>query len=456
MKGNKVMNAKIDHLTQAYQHSACCLRRRTSQIGGLIALVGRLAAGQILAVLLLSASLTTPHVAVAALSTTEEKGISLIIDDRTTLRFASGSFNAETIEGSIDDFILIIDGMETLRGDRLTLERTHSSDPEIFLIKSLEIDNLRSSLPAEAGFGLSVSQVRLSNIDVTNVVIADLKEAPNAEDVMKMAPMALYEGLPKLTLRDIKISSPLHGLSADHVEFEAQSGFTLDGGYPLFANTEFVLDGGHLHFWTNDNFAPGPGDMSHYFPDGLHIEMSMSTRGHKRGENFDINGEITTNIAELMMIKFATDITMPSDMIQRHQVLLERFEDAPYDENNIDLNRVLSDMEIVTDAYFLNSFDMTLADQGILDLMFVMSAPQHENLTPAESRIQTASVVPQLVASLPPLNTPENVAATQSFILNGGSVTLAMTPTDNQNMTALLQGFAEGKMPVVIKMQHQP
>jgi len=104
----------------------------------------------------------------------------------------------------------------------------------------------------------------------------------------------------------------------------------------------------------------------------------------------------------------------------------------------------------------LNSFDMTLADQGILDLMFVMSAPQHENLTPAESRIQTASVVPQLVATLAPLITPENVAATQSYILNGGTVTLAMTPTDNQNMTALLKGFAEGKMPVVIKMQHQP
>jgi hypothetical protein len=99
---------------------------------------------------------------------------------------------------------------------------------------------------------------------------------------------------------------------------------------------------------------------------------------------------------------------------------------------------------------------MTLADQGILDLMFVMSAARNENLAPAESRIQTASLVPQLVASLPPLNTPENVAATQSFILNGGAVTLAMTPTDNQNMTALLKGFAEGKMPVVIKMQHQP
>ncbi|MEK9800746.1 MAG: hypothetical protein VW647_07590, partial [Alphaproteobacteria bacterium] len=107
------------------------------------AMMGRLAAGNMLAALLLSAFLITPHVAVAELSTSEEKGISLIIDDQTTLRFASGSFNAETIEGSIKDFTLIIDGEETFRGDRLTLERTHGSDPDIFLIKSLEIDNLR-------------------------------------------------------------------------------------------------------------------------------------------------------------------------------------------------------------------------------------------------------------------------------------------------------------------------
>lgn len=190
------MNTKIYHLTSACHHSASCARPQTSLLAEITAMMGRLAAGNMLAVLLLSAFLITPHAAVAELSTSEEKGISLIIDDTTTLRFASGSFNAETIEGSIKDFTLIIDGKETFRGDRLTLERTHGSDPDIFLIKSLEIDNLRSTLPADEGSGFAVSQVRLSNIDVTDAVMLsdDLEDTLNVENALKMASMALYEG----------------------------------------------------------------------------------------------------------------------------------------------------------------------------------------------------------------------------------------------------------------------
>ena len=452
------MNAKIYHLTSACHHSASCARPQTSLLAEITAMMGRLAAGNMLAALLLSAFLITPHVAVAELSTSEEKGISLIIDDTTTLRFASGSFNAETIEGSIKDFTLIIDGEETFRGDRLTLERTHGSDPDIFLIKSLEIDNLRSILPADEGSGFTVSQVRLSNIDVTDAVMLsdDLEDTLNVENALKMASMALYEGPPSLRLRDVKSYSPIHDLSVDLIEFEAKSGFTLDGGYPLFANAIFAFEGGHLKFPTSGTVAPNPGDITQYFPDGLHIEMRMDSEGQQNGKTFDIEGDISVDIAELLRIEYTVEFNISSDLVQRYQALLETLEEAPYDANNFDRNRLLSDMEIVTEAYFVNLFGMTLADQGILDLMFMMSAAQNENLTPTEARIQTASAAPQFVASLPPLNTPENIASIQSFILNGGAVTLEMTPTGNQNVAAILKGFYEGNMPVVIKMQHQP
>ncbi|MEK9800745.1 MAG: hypothetical protein VW647_07585, partial [Alphaproteobacteria bacterium] len=145
----------------------------------------------------------------------------------------------------------------------------------------------------------------------------DLEDTLNVENALKMASMALYEGPPSLRLRDVKSYGPIHDLSADLIEFEAQSGFTLDGGYPLFANAIFAFEGGHLKFPTCGTAAPNPGDITQYLPDGLHIEMRMDSQGQQNGKTFDIEGDISVDITELLRMEYTVEFNISSDLVQR-------------------------------------------------------------------------------------------------------------------------------------------
>ena len=136
----------------------------------------------------------------------------VIIDDVMSLRFARGSFNAESFEGELHDFTVLVDGRDLMTGAYLMIKPAPASEtadnPDVVFIRELEMRDLRlvgEVLPDKAE--VTIERITGRNMDLSEL-ISGYDAGRNREFSLRdltFADAALFDGPSQLRIDGIKI-----------------------------------------------------------------------------------------------------------------------------------------------------------------------------------------------------------------------------------------------------------
>ena len=79
-----------------------------------------------------------------------------------------------------------------------------------------------------------------------------------------------------------------------------------------------------------------------------------------------------------------------------------------------------------------------------------------EEMKNFDVRMLAATAVPAAVASIMPLDTPQTIGAAQNFILNGGTLSVGISPVTTGNAARMTKAFTAGELPINNPVMHSP
>lgn len=403
----------------------------------------------------------------------------VIIDDVMSLRFARGSFNAESFEGELHDFTLVIDGEDILTGAYLMIDRMMASEmanqttsettnettsetadnPDVVFIRELEMRDLRLAAHEWADqMEVTIERITGRNLDFSMISNADVLDGGFTVNELLFVDEALFHGPSLFRIDGIKARAGDTSLMVESFIFEATEPVELPGGFPLSLEADVKLEGARMmlppHVTTNDEkneyvqkiYAA----LHRRHPDGIRLEFWAATRSRLVGEAVQTAVDVTLSLEGLYDLEYGVDFAYRMDVF-------ERMEAISFDKDEDDPGKILAALTPMLEVMELDRIWLELSDQGLLDFV-VWSAKQareEETITDADLRLLGADIVPSLVRGIKPLNKPEAIVALQNFVLNGGMISIDVLPLMTGNMAWLNEAFIAGHMPINVDVMHR-
>lgn len=403
----------------------------------------------------------------------------VIIDDVMSLRFARGSFNAESFEGELHDFTLVIDGEDILTGAYLMIDRVMASEmanqttsettnettsetadnPDVVFIRELEMRDLRLAAHEWADqMEVTIERITGRNLDFSMISNADVLDGGFTVSELLFVDEALFHGPSLFRIDGIKARAGDTSLMVESFIFEATEPVELPGGFPLSLETDVKLEGARMmlppHVTTNDEnneyVQKIYAELHRRHPDGIRLEFWAATRSRLVGEAVQTAVDVTLSLEGLYDLEYGVDFAYRMDVF-------ERMEAISFDKDEDDPEKILAALTPLLEVMELDRIWLELSDQGLLDFV-VWSAKQareEETITDADLRLLGADIVPSLVRGIEPLNKPEAIVALQNFVLNGGMISIDVLPLMTGNMAWLNEAFIAGHMPINVDVMHR-
>jgi hypothetical protein len=403
----------------------------------------------------------------------------VIIDDVMSLRFARGSFNAESFEGELHDFTLVIDGEDILTGAYLMIDRVMASEmanqttsettnettsetadnPDVVFIRELEMRDLRLAAHEWADqMEVTIERITGRNLDFSMISNADVLDGGFTVNELLFVDEALFHGPSLFRIDGIKARAGDTSLMVESFIFEATEPVELPGGFPLSLEADIKLEGARMmlppHVTTNDEnneyVQKIYAELHRRHPDGIRLEFWAATRSRLVGEAVQTAVDVTLSLEGLYDLEYGVDFAYRMDVF-------ERMEAISFDKDEDDPGKILAALTPLLEVMELDRIWLELSDQGLLDFV-VWSAKQareEETITDADLRLLGADIVPSLVRGIEPLNKPEAIVALQNFVLNGGMISIDVLPLMTGNMAWLNEAFIAGYMPINVDVMHR-
>jgi hypothetical protein len=403
----------------------------------------------------------------------------VIIDDVMSLRFARGSFNAESFEGELHDFTLVIDGEDILTGAYLMIDRVMASEmanqttsettnettsetadnPDVVFIRELEMRDLRLAAHEWADqMEVTIERITGRNLDFSMISNADVLDGGFTVNELLFVDEALFHGPSLFRIDGIKARAGDTSLMVESFIFEATEPVELPGGFPLSLEADVKLEGARMmlppHVTTNDEnneyVQKIYAELHRRHPDGIRLEFWAATRSRLVGEAVQTAVDVTLSLEGLYDLEYGVDFAYRMDVF-------ERMEAISFDKDEDDPGKILAALTPLLEVMELDRIWLELSDQGLLDFV-VWSAKQareEETITDADLRLLGADIVPSLVRGIEPLNKPEAIVALQNFVLNGGMISIDVLPLMTGNMAWLNEAFIAGHMPINVDVMHR-
>ena len=411
----------------------------------------------------------------------------VIIDDVMSLRFARGSFNAESFEGELHDFTLVIDGEDILTGAYLMIDRVMASEmanqttsettnettsettnettsetadnPDVVFIRELEMRDLRLAAHEWADqMEVTIERITGRNLDFSMISNADVLDGGFTVNELLFVDEALFHGPSLFRIDGIKARAGDTSLMVESFIFEATEPVELPGGFPLSLEADVKLEGARMmlppHVTTNDEnneyVQKIYAELHRRHPDGIRLEFWAATRSRLVGEAVQTAVDVTLSLEGLYDLEYGVDFAYRMDVF-------ERMEAISFDKDEDDPGKILAALTPLLEVMELDRIWLELSDQGLLDFV-VWSAKQareEETITDADLRLLGADIVPSLVRGIEPLNKPEAIVALQNFLLNGGMISIDVLPLMTGNMAWLNEAFIAGHMPINVDVMHR-
>ena len=389
----------------------------------------------------------------------------VIIDDVMSLRFARGSFNAESFEGELHDFTVLVDGRDLMTGAYLMIKPAPASEtadnPDVVFIRELEMRDLRlvgEVLPDKAE--VTIERITGRNMDLSEL-ISGYDAGRNREFSLRdltFADAALFDGPSQLRIDGIKILVADAGFVADSFFLQSAKPVELPGWGHISLETDFALTGGRMllpTFRVHANRDIDVGQKVHdelhrRHPDGIGLEISAFSRSRLAGATLENAVDVVLSLEGLYDLEYGIDFAYRMD-------LFERMEAISFEEDEDDPGKILAALTPALEVIELDRVWLEVSDQGLLDFV-VWSAEQARdelNMTDTDVRLLGADIVPSLVRGIGPLNKPEAIVPLQNFVLNGGMISIDMLPMKTGNVARLGEAFIAGHMPLNVDVMHR-
>jgi hypothetical protein len=168
-------------------------------------------------------------------------------------------------------------------------------------------------------------------------------------------------------------------------------------------------------------------------------------------ETVHVTVEVSLSLEGLLDLSYGADASYGTNV-------LEKVEAIDIDEGADEPAEILAAVIALLEVLELDRTWFELRDRGLLDFT-VWAAGQmvdEKEMKNVDLRMLAASAVPAAVASVMPLDTPETIVAVQNFILNGGTLSVDISPVTTGNAARMTEAFTAGELPISISVMHSP